>query len=185
MDFAGRIHNKLEEKEFVVDSGASVHMVSKRDLNPAELETVRISENPTTVVTTDGEVPTKEEATVYVRGLGLFVAVVLLEDTLGVLSPGKLCEDHGFYYHWTSGQKPHLIQNGRKIDCNTANYVPFVVPGLSTSSSTSSSLTSLTSSSQESVTPTEHPPLTRSDSMREVQGNLSHEQKRRRRRITQ
>ena len=27
-----------EEKEFVVDSGARVHMVSKRDLNKAELE---------------------------------------------------------------------------------------------------------------------------------------------------
>ena len=28
-----------EEREFVVDSGASMHMVSKRDLNSAELET--------------------------------------------------------------------------------------------------------------------------------------------------
>ena len=28
-----------EEREFVVDSGASMHMVSKKDLNPAELET--------------------------------------------------------------------------------------------------------------------------------------------------
>ena len=30
-----------EEREFVVDSGASMHMVSKRDLNSAELETMR------------------------------------------------------------------------------------------------------------------------------------------------
>ena len=46
-------------------------------------------------------------------------------------------EDHGFYFHWTSGQKPQLIKHGRKIDCNTANYVPFVVTVLSTSSSSS------------------------------------------------
>ena len=31
---------KLEEKEFVVDSGASMHMVSKKDINSAELGTV-------------------------------------------------------------------------------------------------------------------------------------------------
>ena len=30
-----------EERKFVVDSGASMHMVSKRDLNFAELETMR------------------------------------------------------------------------------------------------------------------------------------------------
>ena len=35
-----------EERKFVVDSRASVHMVSKKDLNKAELETVRISKNP-------------------------------------------------------------------------------------------------------------------------------------------
>ena len=65
----------------MVDSGASMHMVSRKDLNSAALETVRVSENPTTVVTANGEVPTKEEATVYVRELDLFVTVMLLEDT--------------------------------------------------------------------------------------------------------
>ena len=129
-------------------------MVSRKDLNSAELETVRVSESP--VVTADGEVRTKEEATVYVRELDFLVTVMLLEDTPAVLSLGKLCESHGYNNHWTSGQKPHLINNGRKIDCNSANYVPFVVPGLSTSSSGSSSPSSPTSSSQETVALTEH-----------------------------
>ena len=138
---------ELEEREFVVDSGASVHVVSRKDLNSAELETVRVSKNPTTVVKANGEVLTKEEATVYLREMDFFVMVMLLENTLAVLSLGKLCEDHGESYHWTSGQKPHLTKNGKKIDCNMANYVPFVVPGPSTSSSTSSSPASPTSSS--------------------------------------
>ena len=38
-----------EEREFVVDSGASMHMISKKDLNSAELETVTTSRSPTTV----------------------------------------------------------------------------------------------------------------------------------------
>ena len=35
-----------EEREFVVDSRASMHMVSKRDLDPAQLETMRTSRSP-------------------------------------------------------------------------------------------------------------------------------------------
>ena len=47
---------KPEEREFVVDSGASMHMLSRKDLNSAELETVKLSESPTTVVAANGEV---------------------------------------------------------------------------------------------------------------------------------
>ena len=53
---------KPEEREFVMDSQTSMHMVSKKDLDSAELETVRISTSQTTVVTANGEVLTKEEA---------------------------------------------------------------------------------------------------------------------------
>ena len=97
---------------------------------------------------------------------------MLLEETPAVLSLVKLCEDHGYTYHWTSGQKPHLIRNGKKIDCNKSNYVPFVVPGLSaSSSSTTPSPTSPSSSSQASVFNvnryTEHPVPERSGSTSE------------------
>ena len=37
---------KPKATEFVVDSGASMHMLSKKDLNSGELETVRESRNP-------------------------------------------------------------------------------------------------------------------------------------------
>ena len=117
----------------MVDSGAGMHVASRKDLNSAELDTVKVSKNQTTVVTAHDEVQTKEEATVFVRKLDSFVTVMFLEDKPAVLSFGKLCEDHGYNHHGTSGQKPHFIKNGRKIDCNTSNCVAFVVPGLSTS----------------------------------------------------
>ena len=110
--------------------GAGMHMVSKRDLNSAELETMRTSRSPTTVMTANGEVQTREEATANVKELDLFVTVMFLEETLTVLSLGKLCEDHGFTHHWTRGQKPHLTKKGKRIDCNLSNYVPLVVLGL-------------------------------------------------------
>ena len=131
-----------------------MHVVSKKDLNSAEFETMRTSRSPTTVMTANGEVQTREEATENVKELDLFVSV---------LSLGKLCEDHGYAPHWTSGQKPHLTKKGTRMDCNFSNYVPFVVPGLSMSSSTSSSPTSSTSSSQDSVIGTENPGTERSE----------------------
>ena len=44
-----------------------MHMISKKDLNSAELETVTTSRSPTTVITANGEVQTNEEATVCRR----------------------------------------------------------------------------------------------------------------------
>ena len=58
---------KPEEREFVVDSGASMHMISKKDLNSAEMDTLTKSCSPTIVITANGEVQTHEEATVCQR----------------------------------------------------------------------------------------------------------------------
>ena len=46
-----------------------MHLLSKEDSNSAELETVRVTRSPVTGVTADGEVHTKEEATVCVKEL--------------------------------------------------------------------------------------------------------------------
>ena len=77
------------------------------------------SRNPTVVLTTDGEVHTHEEAQVFVHDLNQFVTVQLLEGTLAVLSPGQLCENHGYSYEWVGGQEPRLTQNGKSIICKT------------------------------------------------------------------
>ena len=44
-----------------------MHMIIKKDLNSAELETVTTSRSPMTVTTANGEVQTHEEATVCRR----------------------------------------------------------------------------------------------------------------------
>ena len=58
------------------------------DTEPPE-STVRISKNPTTVVTANGEVPARGEATENVRELNLFVTVMLLEETPAVFFTWK------------------------------------------------------------------------------------------------
>ena len=133
---------KPEEREFVVDSGASMHMISKKDLSDAEMDTLTKSCSPAIVITANGEVQTHEEATV-------FLTMKVLENTPAVLSLGKLCDENGCSYEWINGQKTHLIKDGIRIICNTENFVPIVVPGLS-SSSTGSSSTLRTPMKQES-----------------------------------
>ena len=44
-----------------------MHMISKKDLNSVELETVTTSRSSTTVITANDEVQTNKEATVYVK----------------------------------------------------------------------------------------------------------------------
>ena len=143
---------KPEEREFVVDSGASMHMISKKDLSKAEMDTLTKSCSPTIVITDNGEVQTHEEAIVYVKELDIFLTMKVLENTPAVLSLGKLCDENGYSYEWINGQNPHLIKDGIRIICNTENFVPIVVPGLTSSSSASSS-SSRTPIKQESHSP--------------------------------
>ena len=142
---------KPEERDFVVDSGASMHMISNKDLNDAEMDTLTKSCSPTIVITANGEVQPHEEATVYVNELDIFLTMKVLENTPAVLSLGKHCDEHGYSDEWINGQKPHLIKNGIRIQCNTENFIPIVVPGLSTNSSSGcGSSTSRRLSRQES-----------------------------------
>ena len=73
------------------------------------------------VITVNGEVQTHEEATVYVKELGIFLTTVnvreldmlltvnILLDTPAVFPFGKLCEDPGYSYEWANSRKPCLI----------------------------------------------------------------------------
>ena len=74
---------------------------------------------------------TNEEAQGFVHDLDLFVKVHILDDTPTVLPHGKYC------------QKPRLTKQRKNIVCKTENFLPLVVPGLSSSSDTSSSSTSI------------------------------------------
>ena len=51
---------KPEERKFVVDSGTSMHMISKKELSKAEMDTLTKSCSPTIVITANGEVRTHD-----------------------------------------------------------------------------------------------------------------------------
>ena len=119
-----------EEREFVVDSEASTHMLSKKYLSSAELETLRKSRNPTTVVTANGKAQTNEEAQENVYDFDLFVTVQSLEYALAVLSLGKFCEEHGNTHEWPSGQKPHSHQRRKEDPTQDEQFRTYGCPGI-------------------------------------------------------
>ena len=121
-----------------------MHMISKK--NSAEMCTLTKSCSPTIVITANGEVQTHED----VKELDIFLTMKVLEETPADPSLGKLCHENGYSYEWINEQKPHLIKNGIRIQCNTENFVPIVFPDLSNSFSGFDSSTSRTLSRQES-----------------------------------
>ena len=66
MKFTSSIRNKTGGKRVCCRfRQRACTCLSRKDLNSAELETVKVSESPTMVVAANGEVQTEEEATVY------------------------------------------------------------------------------------------------------------------------
>ena len=63
-----------------------MHMISKKGLSEAEIDTLTKSCSPTIVITSKGEVQTYEEAIVYVKELDIFLTMKVLDNTPAVLS---------------------------------------------------------------------------------------------------
>ena len=102
---------KPEEREFVVDSGASMHMISKKGL-----EFCWMGNRDDIEKSDDGYNSQWWSADAW-RGHSLRQELdfFFLEETPAVLSLGKFCDEHGYSYEWINGQKPHLKKNGIRI----------------------------------------------------------------------
>ena len=139
---AGTSSTNPEERQFVIDSGASMHMLSKKDLRSGELETLKRSRFTITVVTANGEVQTNEEAQLYVHDLHIFVTAQLLEDTsvycplANTLQSARL---HVWVAQWSWATSDQKWETDLQ---RTENFVHLAVPGLSSRSTTASSSTS-------------------------------------------
>ena len=102
------------KENLLSDSGAPVHMLSRKDLHSADMETVRVSRNLQMVVTASEEVANERGREQYTSiDLDLFVTVQLVEDAHPVCSLGQLCEDPRCSFHfdrWSKKQKKHLCR---------------------------------------------------------------------------
>ena len=70
----------IRKRTFVVDSGASMHMMSNLDISLEEQETMTVSKTPTKAITADATTRTTDLAAVDVKELEMFVTVQLVKD---------------------------------------------------------------------------------------------------------
>ena len=100
-----------EERQFMIDSGVSVNMMSKMELSPEEQETVKVSRLPTTVIiTANGSIDTT-------RGIWTCSSRSDSSKTL------RWC------YHWET-VRTKSCQKGQNVPFKCGSFVPIVVPGL-------------------------------------------------------
>ena len=99
-------------RRYIVDSGASFHLVSKNNLNSKERYTIVSLDRPIPIQTANGEVELNEKVRVYVHDLNVHVWAHLLPNTVAVLSLGLLIDDLEFSYHWTP-RTSHILRMAR------------------------------------------------------------------------
>ena len=141
---------KPEEREFVVDSGASMHMISKKDLSKAEMDTLTKSCSPTIVITANGEVQTQEEGNCVCQRIWK-----ILDNESPREHASQYCRSESFAMKTGIPMNGSMVKNhislrtGFGLSAIQKILFPIVVPGLSSSSYGSSS-TSRTPLKQES-----------------------------------
>ena len=116
--------NLSRQRTFIVDSGASFHMASRRSLSASEKKTIK-SCAPIPINTANGVIYVKQEVRVNVHELGIHVWAYILDADVALLSLGLLCsEESGWRYNWEPGELPTLTKGNKVVTCPTSHNVP-------------------------------------------------------------
>ena len=90
-----------------------MHMLSRKDLNWAELETIRVSRNPATVITANGEVQIHEGATVNVHDLELRDGTNPRRHVCSPVAKANSAKNTDVHMSGTVVESPDFTQHGR------------------------------------------------------------------------
>ena len=104
-----------EGREFIVDTGASLHCIGVEMLTKEEKKTMRPLPEPLDLDTASGIVQATHVATVHVYELGIRVTALVMPDSPPLLSVGLLVKDLGMTF--TLDQKGPVLtcENGVRI----------------------------------------------------------------------
>ena len=88
------------DRSYIVDSGASFHLVASSTLSKKEKATMKYVGRPIPITTANGEVKVHAQVRVFVKELGIYVWAYVLDCDVAVLSLGMLCDEDGFTHQW-------------------------------------------------------------------------------------
>jgi hypothetical protein len=100
---------KAVREAFLLDSGASIHLIKRSSLTKAELKRVRNSAMPMTLETVNGSRDSTEEVEVFIPALNsLLTFYVVSGRTPNLISLERLCDEQMFHYKKEPGCPPVL-----------------------------------------------------------------------------
>ena len=113
-------------RSFVIDSGASNHLIGYNQLTPKEKGSIRQIAEPQRLQSANGIVAVDKEVHVFVPALNISVWAKLMDDCPAILSLGILCTRQGWTYEWQNGKSPTLSKGTRRITLTPFHDVPMV-----------------------------------------------------------
>ena len=116
-------------RTYIVDSGASFHIVSRTEMTERELKTITKIDQPILIQTANGLLELTEKCQIYVRDLKAQLWAYILDDTVSLLSLGLLVEELGYSYIWNPRRSPMLRKGNITVRCHPMNHVPHIYPG--------------------------------------------------------
>ena len=116
-------------RQYIVDSGASFHLVDEGSLTKEERKTRRPMAVPIKLRTANGATTIAEEVAVHVHDLGIVVRASILKDTPSALSLGSLMLENDFR---VVGDKNGLvlIRGKLQVHCPMRSRVYYLMPGV-------------------------------------------------------
>ena len=121
---------RFVQREYVVDSGASAHIVSFNALSKEGLKNIRNLPETMTTETADGETVAEEETDIYIHSLSTLVSIVILHnDTPAPLSVGNLAKDNHIYVSWSDSGPTLTLADDTMVSCEMGCNVPMILAG--------------------------------------------------------
>ena len=114
----------------IVDTGASEHIISRKDLSPSELRTIRKSEYKVDFQIANDLTSSDTIVDIYIQDFYLYVTAWVFEDSPPLVSAGKLVEDYDAKFSWSLAEGPLLRIGDKVIQCQTKARCPFVAVSL-------------------------------------------------------
>ena len=116
-------------QEWGLDSGSGNHLVDGRRFIPRGFEVNGVTMNrPMKLATANRVINASTRTVMDVSILGNAIDPIVLENTIDVLSLGRLVIDNGYDFHWTKEHGATLvIDRGKEIRCPIKGYVPMLV----------------------------------------------------------